>query len=169
MTLKELCRELNSPYASYAENVFYYTAFPVNVPFSSCLLLNQAAADHLDTRIARQSLEIRHGSEKVQVADLGGTVRLAYSGNTKAMKTTIKQFGFSKYRMSASLGERVFEQVEKDLERTQAGKAHFEYEIGTGTATRVIFILKKLISVYEAQDKLLDILKKIAEKKTESC
>ena len=106
MSLKELCQELNSPYASYRKNVGYKTAFPYGLPFSCHFVPNQSVAESLSI-IAPEILEIKHGKELVQVTYLKDLeARLAYSGETAAMNETIRLLKLPPFaKNSRSLGD----------------------------------------------------------------
>jgi len=124
MSLKELCKELNSPYCSYNENAKYMTAYPRQMPDGTHLLPNQAVADSLTWLVAPELLEIRHETELVQVAYLPHLdTRVAYSGETAAMRETTRLLCLPPFgKMSRSCGDTSFQYFARELERTETKK-----------------------------------------------
>lgn len=166
MSLKELCRELNSPYATYKGASRYRTAFQFGLPFSPYLLPNQAVADSLAEIAVPELLEIRRGSELLQVACLKDQdPRISYSGKTASMRETIRLLNLPPFtRRSPSFGDSVFKYFARELNRTQAENSHFE-EHCAKDGKMIMYVLKRLVKVYSTQEAIVQVLKKIAEKK----
>ena len=166
MSLRELCKELNSPHCSYKENAQYMTAYPFGLPFSLHLMPNQAVADSLTRVVAPELLEIKHGTELVQVAYLKDLdARLAYIGKTENMRAAIRALKLPPLRKgSPSSGDTIFQYFARELERTEMKKAHFE-ESCPREGKMIMYVLKRLVAVYAAKDALVQVLRNITEKK----
>ncbi|MBS3125481.1 hypothetical protein J4211_04500 [Candidatus Woesearchaeota archaeon] len=109
--------------------------------------------DNLIELIAPELIEIRHELECVQVAYLGGgDTRLAYIGKTESMRQTVASLQLPKFpKLPSTIGESAFLAFGYHLQETEDDNVHFEYDIGR-TEKGLLFVLKKLIKVYELQD-----------------
>ena len=166
MSLRELCNELKSPYCSYRENAPYQTAFSYELPFSLHLIPNQAVADTLSEVVAQELLEIKHGTELVQVAYLKNLdTRLAYRGKTSVMKETTRALNLPPLTKPArSLGDTIFKYFLSELKRTSTETAHFEYDCPR-EGKLILYLLKRLVNVYATQDAAIQVFRNIIEKK----
>lgn len=159
-----------SNYCTYAKKEPYRTSYlrAQDLPLRFNFMPNQAQEkDKLVELIASEVLTVSRGpKEQVKIAHVEGTdTRLAYLGKTEAMRNTLRALNLPPFGKNISHGEHPFRYFARELERIKDEEAHFEYALGTGAEKSVWYALRRIISVYQAQDKLLDVLKKIVEKK----
>lgn len=157
-----------SSYCRYAKKEPYKTLFPIVKDLALHLNLMPNQAKEKNKRVTVIALEVltlsRGPKEKIKIAHIEGTdTRVAYLGKTEAMRTTLKALNLPPFGKNMSHGEYPFRCFARELEQIKEEEAHFEYELGTGAEKSVWYALRRVLSVYQAQDSLLRVLRKIHE------